>query len=92
MLSERREIYRQCRETEARIKDDWQYLRDNAGKLMWGEISALLRPRRRTLAEGAAASANPWLLMAWQLGKPILYRWMGEMGWQVFKNMFTRRK
>jgi len=29
--------------------------------------------------------------MAWQLGKPILYRWMGEVGWQVFKSMFRRR-
>lgn len=59
---------------------------------MWSEIASLLRPRRRTPAEAGTLSANPWLLMVWQLGKPVLYRWMGEMGWQVFKNMFTRRK
>ena len=30
--------------------------------------------------------------LAWQLGKPILYRWMGEVGWQVFKSMCCRRR
>ena len=41
---------------------------------------------------GPGFAGNPWINMAWQLGKPILYRWMGEVGWQVFKSMFCRRR
>ena len=32
------------------------------------------------------------IIEAVKLGKPILYRWMGEVGWQVFKSMFCRRR
>ena len=59
------------------------------------EISAVLMPHRRNNGEkqgGPGFAGNPWINMAWQLGKPILYRWMGEVGWQVFKSMFCRRR
>ncbi|HJG18613.1 MAG: hypothetical protein ACLR5I_04290 [Odoribacter splanchnicus] len=52
-------------------------------------------PHRRNNGEkqgGPGFAGNPWINMAWQLGKPILYRWMGEVGWQVFKSMFCRRR
>ena len=67
----------------------------HAGRLMWSEISAVLMPHRRNNGEkqgGPGFAGNPWINMAWQLGKPILYRWMGEVGWQVFKSMFCRRR
>ena len=80
---------------EAGDPTDWQYIRSHAGRLMWSEISAVLMPHRRNNGEkqgGPGFAGNPWINMAWQLGKPILYRWMGEVGWQVFKSMFCRRR
>ena len=77
------------------VSADWQYIRSHAGRLMWSEISAVLMPHRRNNGEkqgGPGFAGNPWINMAWQLGKPILYRWMGEVGWQVFKSMFCRRR
>ena len=95
VILEKREIRRLCQETEEKISADWQYIRSHAGRLMWSEISAVLMPHRRNNGEkqgGPGFAGNPWINMAWQLGKPILYRWMGEVGWQVFKSMFCRRR
>ena len=94
VILEKREIRRLCQETEEKTSADWQYIRSHAGRLMWSEISAVFMPYRRNNGEkqgGFGLAGNPWLNMAWQLGKPILYRWMGEVGWQVFKSMFRRR-
>ena len=51
VILEKREIRRLCQETEEKISADWQYIRSNAGRLMWSEISAVLMPHRRNNGE-----------------------------------------
>lgn len=94
-MLERREIQRLCQETEGKISDDWQYIRANAGRLLWSQLTAIFLPNRRNQEGGqggAGLANNLWLHMAWQVSRPILYRWMGEVGWQVFKSMFRKKR
>ncbi len=58
-------------------------------------MTAIFTPRRKEREEqmgGGGLVPHPWMHMLWQIVRPIAYRWMGEVGWQVFKSMFRKRR
>ncbi|MDE5612612.1 MAG: hypothetical protein K2I90_11420 [Odoribacter sp.] len=42
--------------------------------------------------DGSGVLAHSWGYVFWQIARPMLYRWLGEMGWQVFKSMFSKKR
>ena len=95
LILEKRELRRECQMTEVKIKEDLQYVRSHAGRLLLSELATVFMPRRKNRDEnmgGGGLVNNPWIHLAWQIAKPIAYRWMGEVGWQVFKSMFRRKR
>lgn len=89
---EKRELRRQCRVTEKKIEDDWRYIRLNSGQLLLGGVAAFFRSRRGNGTDAVSGEAHTWMYLFWQIVRPIAYRWMGEMGWQVFKSMFRKKR
>ncbi len=95
LLAEKRELRFQCQETEGKIKNNLHYIRSNAGRLLFSGMTAIFTPRRKEREEqmgGGGLVPHPWMHMLWQIVRPIAYRWMGEVGWQVFKSMFRKRR
>lgn len=95
LILEKREIRRQCQVAEAHLKEDWQFIRSHAGRLLLSELSAAIVPgRKKEEGQGGGKGFlnSPWVHTAWQIAKPIAYRWMGEAGWQVFKSMFRHKR
>lgn len=95
LILEKKEIQRQCQESEIQIKEEWHYIRSHAGRLLWSELASVLMPGRKKNGEkmdGGGIMNNPWMHVVWQIAKPVAYRWMGEIGWQVFKSMFRKKR
>lgn len=95
LLQEKQEIRQQCQESENRIRENLQYIRSHAGRLLLSEIATIFMPGRKNREDkmgGRGSVHNPWLHLVWQIARPIAYRWMGEVGWQVFKSMFRKRR
>lgn len=97
LILERNELRQLCLEKEQKISGEWQYIRANAGKLLLSEIAALFFPRRpRQYNKQGRQEGSPAMrmvtAMAWRMLRPLLLQWMTNMGWRMFKSMFTRRR
>ena len=95
LLAEKRELRIQCHTTEERLKENLHFIRSNAGRLLLTEMAAIFMPGRKNSEErkgGDGLIQHPWMHVLWQIARPLAYRWMGEVGWQVFKSMFRKKK
>lgn len=95
LLMEKQEIRGLCLQSETKIKGNLHYIRSHAGRLLLSEVATVFMPRRKNGEEkmgGGGLVNNPWIHLAWQIARPIAYRWMGEVGWQVFKSMFRKKR
>lgn len=97
LLIEKREVEELCHERERRLIEDWHYIRDNAGHLLFSELKSLFfRIRREYGRKGEGTGIKPGgggelAATAWQFLRPMVYRWAAGMGWRMVRDMFVRK-
>ncbi len=95
LIQEKRDLRNQCRESETRIKENWQYIQSHAGQLLGAGVASVLIPGRKNNyanGDGAGFMNIPWVYFIWRITRPVVYRWMGEAGWRILKSMFRKKR
>ena len=56
LIQEKRDLRNQCRESETRIKESWQYIQSHAGQLLGAGVASVVIPgRKNNYANGDGA-------------------------------------
>lgn len=84
---------------EKRLTEDWQFIRNNAGRLLISEFrpmfSHVYRERAwngNRVGKNNSAGNHEWLSVVWQIARPVVLRWVMGMGWQVVRNMLRKKR
>lgn len=99
LIAEQRRVRESCRMLEQKINEDFKFLHDHSGRILFAGISSLFFSKRRESKEiddtGEREEQIPMLGMIfknispllWEAALPILLRWgIGHIG-----NLFKRR-
>ena len=97
LLIEKKEIRRLCQVKEQQLADDWAYIRNNAGRLLASELAAVFLKSRRngdrqTAKNGSMPKFGEFANIAWQIARPLVYRWAALAGWRIIRSMFVRKR
>ena len=99
LMAEQRRVRESCRVQEQKINEDFKFIHDHSGRILFAGISSLFFSKRREPVENdekkETEEQNPMLGMMfknippllWETALPILLRWgVGRIG-----NLFRRR-
>lgn len=91
LLLEKQEIKRLCNLQEQQIADDWQYVQSHAGRLLMSGVTSMFFHRGTGGGGGESQGGGKRMMgLAWQLARPLLFRWAAGAGWRLIRNMFRR--
>ncbi len=93
LLLEKQEVERLCELQEQQIAAEWQYVQNNAGRLlMSGFASVFFRGRPDGSGHESGGSGKKLMVLAWQLARPLLLRWAAGAGWRLIRSMFVQKR
>lgn len=93
LLLEKQEVERLCELQEQQIAAGWQYVQNNAGRLlMSGFASMFFRGRTGGSGQESQGNGKKLMVLAWQLARPLLLRWAAGAGWKLIRSMFVQKR
>ncbi len=93
LLLEKQEVERLCELQEQQIAAEWQYVQNNAGRLlMSGFASVFFRGRPDGSGHESGGGGKKLMVLAWQLARPLLLRWAAGAGWKLIRSMFVQKR
>lgn len=96
LLLEKQEVKRLCGLQEERIAAEWQYVQDHAGRLLLSGFTSMFfrgGTRGRSDENGPSQTGGKRLMvLAWQLARPLIFRWAAGVGWRLIRNMFVQKR
>ncbi len=93
LLLEKQEVKRLCQLQEEQIAADWEYVQSHAGRLLLsGVTSMFFRGWTDGESSGNQGGGKRLMVLAWQLARPLVFRWAAGVGWRLIRNMFVQRR
>ena len=91
LMAEQRRVRESCRVQEQKINEDFKFIHDHSGRILFAGISSLFFSKRREKAEGQIPMLGMMFKnispLLWEAALPILLRWgLGRVG-----NLFKKR-